>query len=501
MINIKIEHRCAGQENLDYNYTANSKLYIYPENEGDYFEYDDSNPIGLIYSPYIQNNISPRITISGDFFTPSRGEIYETNDEEEYNIVINVNYDPLFPSGEEPGDNNSSVEIPMSFSFTVKSYKSGTNTEVYDEYKVDTCYYVKRYDEENYIYLSYYTDYEFNGDVYTYTKESTYGVPLAITDYKLSEFKGIKNNESLTGSKENITYPFYAYYVDNNFKVIIDSKGIDRSQVVVQNPNITSIKYELPYEYNYPNTTLLLEALTSNDDYVFDYWEVNGEKYSTDNKLSYDVDQDTTIYCYFKEKPLIVEGKIVTNEDIYNVSKYIYGVNNNQCPTKSFILDNGYDAIKLNNEYQDNQCVVFNDLKYKRIFDNIKLINDCGVTLDAFGIYFAYDEPNDSNTYDFLSYEFEDDVIKKNTTTTLSKKTLDISKIGDYRNKTMYFGFWSKKWEGSKRSFTFNINGKIFKTEDMSHAHVGKTDSGETISVIDFLREYYNNVIITITQN
>lgn len=501
MINIKIEHRCTGQENLDYNYTANSKLYIYPENEGDYFEYDDSNPIGLIYSPYIQNNISPRITISGDFFTPSRGEIYETNDEEEYNIVINVNYDPLPPSGEEPGDNNSSVEIPTSFSFTVKSYKSGTNTEVNSDFSVETCYYVYRHDEGtigNYgkVYLTYYTDYDFDGSKYIYTEEQTHEVPSAITGYKLSEFKGIKNNESLTGSKENTTYPFYAYYVDNDFTVNIDAKGIDRSQVIVQNPNITSIKYELPYEYNYPNTTLLLEALTSNDDYVFDYWEVNGEKYSTDNKLSYDVDQDTIIYCYFKEKPLIVEGKIATNEDIYNASKYIYGVNNNQCPTKEFIVSNGYDIVKFNNDYQDNQCVVLDDLSFERVFDNIVVKNNCGVALDAFGIYFSYNEPTDSNKYDFLYYKFEDNYIGKNFDGIIPTKKLYSSNIGDYRNKKLYLGFWSKKWENVKRKFTFKINEKTFTTKEASSDYV-KSD----IDVIDFLRHYYNKITIVINKN
>lgn len=499
MINIKIEHRCTGQENLDYNYTANSKLYIYPENEGDYFEYDDSNPIGLIYSPYIQNNISPRITIIGDFFTPSRGEIYETNDEEEYNIVINVNYDPLPPSGEEPGDNNSSVEIPISFSFTVKSYKSGTLTEVDDDFVVEKCYYLYREDEGTVgdwglLNLNYYTNYEFDGKKYIYTEPQTHTLPSSITGYKLSGFHGLENGYSLTGERDGINnYTFEAYYIDNNFKVIIDSKGIDRSQVVVQNPNITSIKYELPYEYNYPNTTLLLEALTSNDDYVFDYWEVNGEKYSTDNKLSYDVDQDTTIYCYFKEKPLIVEGKIATNEDIYNASKYIYGVNNNQCPTKEFILKNGYDIVKFNNEYQDNQCVVLDDLSFERVFDNIVVKNNSGVTLDAFGIYFSYNEPTNGNIYDFLFYEFEDDYIGKNFDGVIPTKKLYSSNIGDYRNKKLYLGFWSKNWESSTRKFTFKINEKTFTTKDASSDYV-KSD----IDVIDFLRHYYNKISIVI---
>ena len=157
---------------------------------------------------------------------------------------------------------------------------------------------------------------------------------------------------------------------------------------------------------------------------------------------------------------------------------------------------NKYEIVKFNNDYQDNQCVVLEDLSFERVFDSITLINNCGVTLDAFGIYFSYDEPTDSNKYDFLYYEFEDNYIGKNFDGVIPAKKLYSSNIGDYRNKKLYLGFWSKKWENVKRKFTFKINGKTFTTKEASSDYV-KSD----IDVIDFLRHYYNKITIVIDKN
>lgn len=211
-------------------------------------------------------------------------------------------------------------------------------------------------------------------------------------------------------------------------------------------------------------------------------------------------EQDTVIKVYYKTKqedPVVPSsGKIATNEDIYNASKYIYGVNNNQCPTKEFIVSNGYDIVKFNNDYQVNQCVVLEDLSFERVFDNIVVKNNCGVALDAFGIYFSYNEPSSNNVYDFLSYEFADDYIDKNFDGIIPTKKLYSSNIGDYRNKKLYLGFWSKNWESSKRKFTFKINEKTFTTNEASSDYV-KSD----IDVIDFLRHYYNKITIVINKN
>lgn len=208
-------------------------------------------------------------------------------------------------------------------------------------------------------------------------------------------------------------------------------------------------------------------------------------------------EQDAVIKVYYKTKqedPVEPsQGKIATNEDIYNASKYIYGVNNNQCPTKEFIVSNGYDIVKFNNDYQDNQCVVLEDLSFERVFDNIVVKNNCGVALDAFGIYFSYNEPSSNNVYDFLYYEFEDNYIGKNFDGVIPTKKLYSSNIGDYRNKKLYLGFWSKNWENVKRKFTFKINEKTFTTKEASSDYV-KSD----IDVIDFLRHYYNKISIVI---
>lgn len=247
-------------------------------------------------------------------------------------------------------------------------------------------------------------------------------------------------------------------------------------------------------EYNNNTNEWVEESL-----YIYNIDGFELDKIDTNIDNSY-YEQDTSIIVYYKTKqedPVEPsQGKIATNEDIYNVSKYIYGVNNNQCPTKSFILDNGYDAIKLNNEYQDNQCVVLEDLSFERVFDNIVVKNNCGANLDAFGIYFSHDEPVDSNKYDFLSYEFADDYIDKNFDGVMPTKKLYNSNIGDYRNKKLYLGFWSKKWESTKRKFTFKINEKTFTTKEASSDYV-KSD----IDVIDFLRHYYNKITIVIDKN
>lgn len=115
MINIKIEHRGTGQQNLDYDHTANSSLFIH--DSGDYFEYDGGQPRSIIYTSYIKDDISPYITMYGDF-TPSPGGFYETNDDEELNIVIHVDYDgytpPIVPPG---GDGTGGDDTPMVVTF------------------------------------------------------------------------------------------------------------------------------------------------------------------------------------------------------------------------------------------------------------------------------------------------------------------------------------------------------------------------------------------------
>lgn len=247
-------------------------------------------------------------------------------------------------------------------------------------------------------------------------------------------------------------------------------------------------------EYNDNTNKWVEESL-----YIYNIGGFELDKIDTDIDNSY-YKQDTSIRVYYKTKqedPVEPsQGKIATNEDIYNASKYIYGVNNNQCPTKEFIVSNGYDIVKFNNDYQVNQCVVLEDLSFERVFDNIVVKNNCGVTLDAFGIYFSYDEPTDSNTYDFLYYEFEDDYISKNFDGIIPTKKLYSSNLGDYRNKKLYLGFWSKKWENVKRKFTFKINEKTFTTKEASSDYV-KSD----IDVIDFLRHYYNKITIVINEN
>lgn len=316
--------------------------------------------------------------------------------------------------GEDSGDNDSSAEIPLPFGFTVKSYKSGTTTEVADDFVVETCYYVYRHDEGTIgdygkVYLTYYTNYEFDGKKYIYTEEQTHEVPSTITGYKLSGFHGIENGDDnyIIGSKEYINYPFEAYYIDNDFTVTIDSKGIDRSKVTVQDPNHTNLKYNLPYTGVFRNTALLLEAITNNEEYEFDYWEVNGTKIYN-RILRYEIESDLQIYCCFKEKTSasdIEDDKIATNDDIHTIieNSSLYPINADEnsdylsyrCPTKYDILNNNYTTsdlstnagqlINISGTYTDDQCVKFEDISFNKRKIKIRLYNDKDKGIDALG--------------------------------------------------------------------------------------------------------------------
>lgn len=404
MINIKIEHRGTGLAVKDYEYTAYSSLHILES--GDWFECDSNQPRSIIYTPYIKDNITPYITMHGDF-TPSAGETYTTNDSEELNIVFNVNYDgytsPPTTNPDTPTTDTPDT-APLPFGFTVKSYKSGTTTEVADDFVVETCYYVYRHDEGTIgdygtVYLTYYTGYEFDGNKYVYTSGQTHEIPSTITGYKLSGFHGLENNEDennienyITGSEEYIDYPFEAYYIDNDFdfEVTIDARGIDGSQVIVQDFT-TSKKYELPHSDNYPNKILSLEAITIDDNYMFDYWEVNGENYTTSSKLSYNITQNTTIYCYFKKKEVFESNKIITNSGIYSKSGYVYGLNNNQCPTKSDILNNDKSkTITISGSYLENQCVKYSDVNINKKKITLRVANNGNHSINDFNIIVGY---------------------------------------------------------------------------------------------------------------
>lgn len=179
---------------------------------------------------------------------------------------------------------------------------------------------------------------------------------------------------------------------------------------------------------------------------------------------------------------------IATNADIYKGSKYIYGLNNNQCPTKQTILDNDYGIISINGSYANTQCVKYSDINYNRtIAFDIK--NNLTTTkLDKFTITFG----SNSDSY-FATYTFS----KLNAGSELKNNTisLDIANLADYREDLLWVGFTSDGW-GAPRTMNFKINNASFKTDDAYH-----TSKKTTITVIDFLRSYYNNIYITITPN
>lgn len=350
--------------------------------------------------------------------------------------------DPDKPSTETPD------VAPIQFSFTVKSYKEGTVTEVDSDFSVEECYYLERYDEGTVgdyglLNLKYYTGYDSYENIYT--EEQTYTVPSTITGYKLSGFHGIENGQSLVGEKDGINnYTFEAYYIVNSFKVTIDAKGIDRSQVTVQDPNHTNLKYNLRYEGNFPNQTLLLEAITSNEGYEFDYWEVNGEKiYYGDDILRYEIESDLEIYCCFKEKITpddIEDDKIATNDDIHTIieNSSLYPINNDEnsdylsyrCPTKYDILNNNYTTsglltnagqlINIIGVYDDDQCVKFEDISFNSRKIKIQLYNDKDKGIDALG---------DTIVTFYASGDTQDSISEGDT------KLIYID-INDYKNQT-----------------------------------------------------------------
>lgn len=316
--------------------------------------------------------------------------------------------------GEGSGDGESDTNTPttpdttpIQFSFTLKHCKSGTTTSIdgTQDIVVSECYYLKRVDEGTVgdyglLNLIYYTGYEYDGNKYVYTEEQTYTVPSTIEGYKLNSFHGIENGGSIVGQKDGTNnYPLYAYYIENDFTVNIDAKGIDSSQVIVQDPNITSLKYELPYTGVFHNTTLLLQAITNNEEYEFDYWEVNGTK-MYNSILRYEIESDLQIYCCFKEKITpddIEDDKIATNDDIHTIieNSSLYPISDDEnsnylsyrCPTKYDILNNNYDLsttestnagqlINIIGVYDDDQCVKFEDISFNSRKIKIRLYND-----------------------------------------------------------------------------------------------------------------------------
>lgn len=314
---------------------------------------------------------------------------------------------PTTPPGGDSGDRDPEGTTPtpgpvtIPFSFTVKSYKEGTVTEVNSDFYVEECYYLERYDENTVgdyglLNLKYYTGYDSYENVYT--GEQTHTVPSTITGYKLSGFHGIENGQSLVGERNGINnYTFEAYYIVNSFTVTINAEGIDGSQVTVQNPNTTSIKYNLPYTNYYPNTTLLLEAITTNEEYKFVYWKVNGTKIYKDI-LRCEITENLVIYCCFEEKMTVdnvEDDKIATNSDIHTImenSSLLYPINddessdylNYRCPTKYDILNNTIENLSTNagqlinigGTYTNDQCVKFEDISFNPRKIKIRLYND-----------------------------------------------------------------------------------------------------------------------------
>jgi hypothetical protein len=173
---------------------------------------------------------------------------------------------------------------------------------------------------------------------------------------------------------------------------------------------------------------------------------------------------------------------------MYNASKYIYGVNNKQCPTKKFILDNGYDVIKLNNEYQDNQCVVLDDMSFKRTIE-FKFENKVNFWVDPFAIWFGV-KSKQISTYKFANQ------ISKDYTSEITIAA-DISVWGDYKDEYLYVGFWSDGWNGDGRIMTFVINNKSFSNEKEGFS----AEIPTTIKVVDFLRYYYKDIKVHLSAN
>lgn len=390
------------------------------------------------------------------------------------------------PTEEDPKDAIQSDTEPLSFKFTIKYYKANTATSILDDFIVDTCYYLKRDDEgivgENgLLNLIYYTGYEFTGNTYKYTEEKTYIVPSIIPGYKLSGFHGLENGEYKTGEKDGINnYPFEAYYIDNSFKVTIDAKGIDRSYVTVQNPNTTSIKYELPYEDNYPNTSLLLEAITNNEEYEFDYWDVNGEKKYNDI-LSYEIKTDLQIYCYFKEKDIPGEYQIATNDDIYEKSSFTYKIedkNPSQCPVYDEIINDGNKLINIYGDYLSNQCVRYNDINMGDIKITGEVINNTGGPVKKFYIYFGVGDDKDKNLYSEILIQDTNntgtdliepmEIVKFSADVNIDQSNIQTKN----QNDSLWIGFNGNKTDwGSERALKFVINDEEFWVPDTENTN------------------------------
>lgn len=422
-------------------------------------------------------------------------------------IIVGYEYTPpgtVNPGGGSGGGSSdsgnsgeSSTESPLPFSFTIKHCKTGTSTSIdgTQDIVVSTCYYLKREDEGTVgeyglLNLIYYTGYEFTGKIYNYTNEQTYQVPSTITGYKLSSFFGIEDGGSITGSKDGPNdYTLYAYYDENNFVVNIDSNFPSVCKITESNSGKV---YNLPYnEISHYGQYILLTAESTNAQYVFDYWDVNGSKYSSDKGISYQIIKDTYITAIFRLNNIPVD-KIAINADVYEGSKYIYGLNDNQCPTKQMMLNNDYGIISINDNYNNTQCVKFSDISFHRTI-KFTLKNNIGTDIDhSSTIYFA--SRNSSNVITrFASYYIEPNQITSGYNKS-HEIVLDINKLGDYRNQNLVVGFDSE-WVSARR-LVFTINSKNYEIQASKEGSVLTN-----ISTVQFLRSYYEGITINIYAN
>jgi hypothetical protein len=396
-------------ESIRYN---GSLVSVSDEEEVDYFDGDIHIEVGYEYTP--PGNPGGNNPPGGDL----GDEDPDTPKDE-----------PL--DGDYAVDSNGAIlKASLNHFKLVIHYKDLEGKTVLQDTDYDNVFWVRRYDEGDYIYLEIAT-----------TEEGIPGTSDAY--YKITDRVQIQNTiltpplilqrfDRVGGSLDSsgdilyyegkidyqITYEATAYYEPNSFDISIFINDSSRGKVVSTSDTSTNYPSGSTISGVHKNYTLKLTAVP-NEPYRFGYWEVNNQKSYLSN-LTYDVTSDTTVKCYFEEPIIPEDDRIATNDYINSLfdDKNLYTINGDEnspyyelrCPTKWYIKNPGIDKSRpadiiqiLNSnsyEYDTDQCVKEEDISIldKEIeleFENDDVYN---LALSIISIYAAGDDPTKYNS-------------------------------------------------------------------------------------------------------
>jgi hypothetical protein len=323
-------------------------------------------------------------------------------------------------------------------------YKDLEENTVLQDTVYNDVFWVRRFDENDYINLEIAKTEEETADgsvCYKITDRVQIQNTILTPPLRLKRFDGLISNSGgvlyYEGKYDNtVTHEATAYYEPNSFDISIFINDSSRGKVVSTSDTSTEYTSGSTISGVHKNYTLKLTAVPIAP-YVFDYWEVNGEKKYNSN-LNYEVTTNTTVNCYFKEPIIPEDDRIATNDYINSLfgDETIYEINNDEnspyyefkCPKKSDIKNAGIDKsrpaeiIQISNTYDDNQCVKEEDISIldKEIKLEFENDNVPSLALSIITIYASADSYTKISSDDVALFDWR---IEKGTNDGDTRKT------------------------------------------------------------------------------